>query len=168
MKNKFTKGIALSIFAVVMMACQPKKEEAASETAMAADTEQIKKELQTMEDAYAVAMNTGNVDVLEYYAEDAVTYSQNELPKVGRAAIMADLKTSAEKAKAEGMTVKYVTTEVHPSADGNQVVEIGTYRSSDSTNTKVRSGHYMAVYKKVDGKYVCVRDMGSSDQPKIE
>jgi hypothetical protein len=167
MKNKITKGIALSFIAILIMGCQTKKEEATPEVAVV-DTEQIKTELQAMEDTYADAMNTGTTDAWVYYADDAISYGQEEAPQVGKATIHAKLKSDSEEARANGRKVKYTTNEVHVSSDGNQLVEIGSYRSADSTNTKVYTGNYMALYEKKDGKYVCIRDMGASDQPKKE
>ncbi|WNM17775.1 YybH family protein [Flavobacterium capsici] len=167
MKNKITKGIALTLFAILMMACQPKKEEAAPETA-AVDTEKIKAEIQAMEDAFAVGLNTGTTDDIVYYAEDAVSYGQNEPPLVGKAAIHDKLRKEAGDGNAKKMKVAFVTNEVHASSDGEQLVELGSYKAADSTGTVLHSGNYMALFKKVDGKYVCTRDMGASDQPKKE
>jgi hypothetical protein len=43
-------------------------------------------------------------------------------------------------------------------------VEIGNYRVSDSTSTALYTGNYIAVFEKIDGKYLCVRDMSASDR----
>ena len=48
------------------------------------------------------------------------------------------------------------------------MVEIGSYRVSDSTSTAIYTGNFMAVFEKREGKYVCIRDMAASDRPKIE
>jgi ketosteroid isomerase-like protein len=168
MKNKITKGIALSIVAIVMMACQPKKEEAATETPAAVDTEQVKAEIQAMEDNFAAGMNSGTTDGIVYYSEDAVSYGHEEAPLVGREAIHAKMKKDSEEGRANGMTVKFTTNEIFASNDGEQVVELGSYKAADSTNTKTYTGNYMALFKKVDGKYVCIRDMGTSDHKKEE
>lgn len=66
------------------------------------------------------------------------------------------------------MIVKYVTNEVHVSNDGNQVVELGSYNATDSTNTKSYTGNYMALFEMRDGKYVCTRDISTSDKKKEE
>jgi hypothetical protein len=34
-----------------------------------------------------------------------------------------------------------------------------------STNIKMMSGNFMSLFEKRDGKYICIRDMGSSDLP---
>jgi len=50
--------------------------------------------------------------------------------------------------------------------EGNQVVEIGYYKVVDSTNNAIiNSGNYMSLFVKRDGKYVCLRDMSTSDKP---
>jgi hypothetical protein len=32
-------------------------------------------------------------------------------------------------------------------------------------STKMMSGNFMSLFEKRDGKYICIRDMGSSDHP---
>ena len=55
------------------------------------------------------------------------------------------------------------TNEVFPSSDGNQVVEIGSFKVVDSANTTINSGNYIILFEKRDGKYVSVREMSASD-----
>ena len=59
--------------------------------------------------------------------------------------------------------ISFTTTQVFPSNDGLQVVEIGYYSVVDSTNTAINTGNYMILFEKRDGKYVCIRDMSVSD-----
>jgi ketosteroid isomerase-like protein len=165
MKNKITNGIAVSIIALLMMACQPKKEEVVLLEKDAVDTEQIKAEIQAMEDRYAEGMNNNTTDDVVYYADDAVSYGQDEPPKVGKAAIHKKMKEDAADAKANNEKIAFITNDIHVSSDGEQVVELGSYKLTTPTNTVLRSGNYMAVFKKIAGKYVCVRDMGVSDAP---
>jgi hypothetical protein len=40
-----------------------------------------------------------------------------------------------------------------------------SYTVADSTNIKMMSGNFMSLFEKRDGKYICIRDMGSSDLP---
>ncbi|MDN3677378.1 nuclear transport factor 2 family protein [Flavobacterium paronense] len=165
MKNKILKGIALGLITALFIACQPKKEEEA--TAPVADKEAIKAELQTMESAFADAMNAGKPESIVYYSDDVISYDQNAAPLNGKKAVDAKL---AEQVKntAKGNKISYTANEVFPSSDGNQVVEIGSYKVVDSTGAAKASGNYMALFEKRDGKYVCIRDMGSSDMPKEE
>jgi hypothetical protein len=62
--------------------------------------------------------------------------------------------------------ISYTTKEVFVSNDGEQVVEIGYYKVTDSTNTPVNTGNYMVLFVKRDGKYVCLRDMSATDMPR--
>ena len=61
--------------------------------------------------------------------------------------------------------ISFKTNEVFPSSDGNQVVEIGYFKVTDSANTPINTGNYMVLFEKRDGKYVSVRDMSASDRP---
>ena len=164
MKNKIVKSMVFASIATLIIACNPKKEEP---EAVVVDNDQIKKEIQGMEDAFAAAYNSGNMESLEYYDKDAITYSQNAPALVGKTAIDNSIrKDIADFPK--GFKLTNTTNEVHVSNDGNQVVEIGAYRIVDSTNTLQRSGNYISVFKKVGSKYYCVRDMAASNLPKDE
>jgi len=126
------------------------------------DKEQIKKEIQAREDAFAELYNKGEVKSIGYYAEDAVTFFQNKAPLVGKTAIVeflkSDLASNTDK-------ISFTTKEVFPSGDGIQVVEIGSYIVVDSTNTPINTGNYMSLFEKRNGIYVCLRDMSASDMP---
>lgn len=146
---------------LLLTACQPKKGESPD-----VDIEQIKADIQGVENTYAAAANSSDADgVLTYYAEDAVSYEQESAPLEGHQAIKASLtKQFAQSPK--GTTIGFVLKEVHPSSDGNQVVEIGRYTVKDSTGTGVASGHYFALFEKKDGKYICTRDISTPDTKK--
>ncbi|WP_396195590.1 YybH family protein [Flavobacterium sp.] len=165
MKNKIFKWIALSAIVALTIACNPKKEDTTTESA-SVDKEQIKGEIQALENSFADALNTGKTENVNYYAEDAVSYEQNKPPMIGKAAI--DAKIAEDVKKNDGTKVTFITNEVFPSGDGNIVVEIGSYKVSDSSNDAKYSGNFIAYFEKRDGKYVCVRDMGASDQPTEE
>jgi len=158
MKNKMLNGIALSMISILFFACQPKKEEVA-----AIDKEQIKNEIQALENKMAEMFNDRNVVAEEYYAEDATSFSQNKPPLVGKADIEKSIKEDLAQFP-EGYQIAFVVNEIFPSTDGNQVVEIGNYRVSDSSMAALYTGNYIAVFEKRDGKYVCVRDMSASDR----
>jgi len=61
--------------------------------------------------------------------------------------------------------ISFTTNEVFVSNDGAQVVELGYYKVTDSTDVPHNTGNYMSLFEKRDGKYVCVRDMSASDMP---
>ncbi|MGI9531645.1 YybH family protein [Lutimonas sp.] len=126
------------------------------------DKEQIKKEIQARENQFAKIYNTGEVKKIGYYADDAVTYYQNMAPISSKMErydfLMSDLGSNSNK-------ISFTTTEVFPSNDGMQVLEIGYYTVVDSTNTAINTGNYMSLFEKRDGQYVCLRDMSASDMP---
>lgn len=165
MKNKMLKRIALGLVTTLVIACQPKKEEAPA--AVAVDKDQIKTELQTMETAFADAMNNGKPESIAYYSDDVISYDQDAAPLMGKKAVDEKLAERTKKTP-KGTKVNYTANEVFPSNDGNQVVEVGSYKVVDSTNTVKYSGNYMSLFEKRNGKYICIRDMGASDMAKKE
>ena len=162
MKNKIKKTIVLSIFISLMIACQPQKEETA--TINTADIEKIKTEIQAMETAFADSYNNGTANGEGYYAPDAASYSQNKPPLIGADVIATYIKKQMEEMP-KGSKITFTLTEIFPSSDGNQVVELGRYNVVDTVGFSVARGNYMALFEKKDGKYLCVRDMGASDKP---
>jgi ketosteroid isomerase-like protein len=145
-----------------MMACGPKKEEPA--TTPAIDKEQIKKEIQAKENQFAEVYNAGELRNIGYYADDATSFSQNKPPLVGKQAIVDFLKAGID-ASSRGNKISFVTNEVFVSVDGNQVVEIGYYKLTDSTSVAINTGNYMVLFERRNGDYVVVRDMSASDMP---
>ena len=157
MKKKLSKGILLLYFMSLIIACDTEKEQPPDSKV---DIEQIKKEIQTKENEYAEVYNAGELKKIGYYADDAISYAQNQAPKVGREAIIDYLKVDAEFRTDK---ISFKTNEVFVSNDGNLVVEIGYYKVVDSTNTDINSGNYMCLFEKRDGKYYCIREMSASD-----
>jgi len=158
MKKAFIKGLVVSSALLLLISC--KKEE----PAVAIDSNQIKEEIQAKETEFADTYNSGVEKNIGYHADDAVTYPQNSKPVIGKAAILEFLKTHRDTISV-GRKISFNTEEVFPSNDGNQVVEVGYYKVVDSTNVIVNSGNYMSLFVKRDGKYVCLRDMSTSDLP---
>jgi ketosteroid isomerase-like protein len=161
MKTKVVKGVLLSCAMLLAIACNTKK---TGTEAAAVDVEQIKKEIQAKEDEFAATYNAGERKTLGYYADDAISFSQNSAPHVGKAAIIEYLMANIDSGSNYNK-ISYMTKEVFVSNDANQVVEIGYYTVVDSTNTPVNTGNYMVLFVKRDGKYVCLRDMSASDMP---
>jgi ketosteroid isomerase-like protein len=159
MKNKLISGILLLCVLSLLIACSPRK---AEPVAAVVDKEQVKKEIQAREDEWAAVYNAGEMKNIGYYADDAISFYQNKAPLVGKGAIVeflkADLTNNSNK-------ISFVTNEVFVSKDGVQVLEIGSYKVVDSTNTAINTGNYMSLFEKRNGKYVCIRDMSASDMP---
>ena len=132
----------------------------AAETAPALDMDQVKTEIQAMEDAYAVAQNAKNADgVVVYYADDAVNMPDNKPIVVGKANILARIKAEME-ADTSGTTTTFKVLDLY--TGGNLVVEAGSSTSTDKDG-KVTTGKYISVFEKRNGKYICVRDIWNSD-----
>jgi ketosteroid isomerase-like protein len=159
MKKTFIKGLVVSSALLLLISC--KKEEPA---AAVIDTNQIKEEIQAKENEFADTYNAGIVKNIGYHADDAITYPQNSEPIVGKTAIVQYLKTHRDSTSI-GHKISFKTNEVFVSNDANQVVEIGYYKVVDSADAVLNSGNYMSLFVKKDGKYVCLRDMSTSDLP---
>lgn len=83
-------GMAVFVFS----ACSSPKEEEAKPV----DMEKLKVEIQTMEDAFAAGEKAKDANaVAAYYAEDAVSYSRNKAPSVGKAAIKESIAKELQK-----------------------------------------------------------------------
>ena len=162
MKKDILKMGLLSSVLMLMISCNSKQE---TSTTTTIDKEQIKKEIQAKEDAFAEIYNTGELKNIGYYADDATTFFQNRPPLVGREAIVEFYKSAITSTSNR---ISFTSKDIFISNDGNQVVEIGYFKVVDSTNNPVNSGNYMSLFEKRDGKYVCVRDMSASDMPPSE
>ena len=162
MKNPVIAVTLLSCMISLMIACSTKKEEPA--TAPVIDKEQIKKEIQAKENEFAEVYNTGELRNIGYYADDAISFSQNKAPLVGKQAIVDYLKAGLDSSS-KGDQISFITNEVFVSSDANQVVEIGYYKLTDSTDVAINTGNYMVLFEKRDGNYVVIRDMSASDMP---
>jgi ketosteroid isomerase-like protein len=160
MKNKIATVLILGFMTSLAVACNDKKEETAAPAAV--DKEQIKKDIQAKEDEYAATYNAGELKNIGYYADDATSFYPNKAPLVGKEAIVSFL-TSDLVSNTDSLSFK--TNEVFVSNDGNQVVEIGYYKLVDSVKAILKTGNYMSMFEKRNGKYVSLRDMSTSDIP---
>src|SRR5436190_285094 len=136
MKNKTLKGVLLGSLTTLLFACNTKKDEPAA----VIDKEQIKKEIQAKEDEFAATYNSGVKKNIGYYADDATSFYQNRAPLVGKQAILDFLTAGLDS---NSNKISFQTNEVFVSNDGNQVVEIGHFKVTDSANTTINSGNYM-------------------------
>lgn len=161
MKTRVTFGLLFVICLSVIMSCKTKN---GDQSAEGIDIEQIKKEIQAKEDQYAEVYNSGEPKNIGYYADDAISFTQNNKPLVGKQAIVEYL-TSNMDSLAKTTKLSFKTNEVFVSNDGNQVVELGYFTVVDAQNTVVNSGNYMTLFVKRDGKYMSLRDMSVSDRP---
>lgn len=152
MKSRFQLAFLFAISTFVLASCS-----APAEKENAIDLAKIKTDIQAMEDAYAAAEKAKDAaGVVAYYSEDAVSYSRNQQPVSGKAAIKDDIAQRLAKDTTGNYNVYKV---VDLFAEGNMAVEIGSWTSINSSGAEVDKGYYMSYFQKRDGKYVCVRDM---------
>jgi len=160
MKNKVLILGAFVFLTTLSISCNKKTEE--TTTAPIVDKEQIKMEIQTIENTFAAHYNAKNTDSITYYADDAKSFFIGREPITGKDSIIEYLKKDMQSLK-KGVKISFTTTEVHVSNDGINVTEIGQFKLVDSTDNSVDSGNYFSIFEKRNGKYVCIRDMAASD-----
>lgn len=150
MRNIISKGLLSLLIMSMVTAC----------STTAVDKEQIKKDIQARENEFAKLYNEGQLKEIGYYADDATVFFQNRAPLIGKAAIVEFLKSDLDS---NTNTITFLTKEVFPSSDGNQVVEVGYFELMDSANIIINTGNYMTLFEKRNGAYVSVRDMSVSN-----
>jgi len=153
--------IALSLFVIGCSAPAPKPVETPVVVETKPDMAAIKAEIQALENAWAAADNARDANaVAAFYADDALSMSNDKPTIAGKAAILADITEGLAK-KAAGTTVAYEVQDVF--GDENFVTEVGISTVKDATGKVISTGKYMAVWEKRDGKYVCIRDIYNND-----
>lgn len=157
MKSKILMGGLLAIILTLFIACNQEKKETAI------DKDQIKAEIQAIEDNLESVFNNGDIASLSYYADDAISYFAGQDPIVGIEAIHRHIEGELFNFP-EGATISFETLEIYITDDGSHVAEIGAHKLIDSTGAVLQKGHYMSFFAKRDGKYVCTRDMANSVQ----
>jgi len=161
-----TLSLAISFFTIGCNSQPDKKTEMESAVpvepvVVKADLASIKVVIQALESEWAVADNTRNASAIAaFYSDDAISMSNNVPMTVGKAAIQMETEEYLAK-RTKGETVAYETLEVF--GDENMVTEIGTAITKDASGKVIRTGKYMAVWGKRDGKYICIRDIYNSD-----
>lgn len=158
MNRKVINGLVLSCVISFIIACSPKK---AEPVAVVVDKEQIKKEIQAIENKFASIYSIRNVDSLTYYADDAVSYFVGRKPVAGKDSIHKFIQEELVYVP-EGARLINETLEIFVTDDGGNVAEIGAYTMVDSAGVVLQNGHYFSFFAKRNGKYVCTRDMATS------
>ena len=126
-----------------------------------ADPAKMKADIQAMETAWSNADNARDVNALAaFYADDAVSFSNNKPMLVGNAAIRKDIETSIAK-RPKGSTLSYEVMDAF--GCDNYATEVGKTTRKDSTGKIIYTGKYMALWEKRNGKWICIRDIGNDD-----
>ena len=170
-KNPILLFMAICIAFSITFGCNPATDtaskaaeatkEAAKEMVAKPDMTKVKADIQALESAWAAADNARNAAAVSaFYADDAISLSNNKPMLVGKAAILKDIEASLAK-RPKGATVSYDIMDVF--GDENTVTEVGKTTSKDATGKVFYTGKYMAVWEKRNGKYMCVRDINNDD-----
>lgn len=139
---------------VLVTACQPATQQA--------DMAQIKSEIQSIENAWATALNERDVDALMLlYADDAQSLPNNAPILDGKAAIKK--AQEAEFATMPtGMTFAFETLSVVGTSE--IVTETGMSTYKDAEGNIIGTGKYIAVFEKQNGQYRCIREAYNNDK----
>lgn len=156
--KKFQLLVLMAFSILAFSSCNVSKEEK-----KAFDMGKAKADIQAIEDAFAAAEKKRDAKaVAEYYSDDAISYGRNEGPISGRAAI----EEAIGKRMASDSSGNYnVYKVVDIFGDDDMLVEIGSWTVMNAAGAAQEKGHYMSCFKKLDGKYVCVRDMNVTSTP---
>lgn len=147
---------------LMIASCKPATDSnATTAEAPKVDLAQVKAEIQAVETAWATAQNAKDINALmAMYADDAISMTDGAPSLNGKAAIKT--YQEAEFAKApEGLNSSYTVQDVY--GDGETVTEVGTGVTKDASGAVVRTGKYVAIWKKMDGKYLCIREIYNND-----
>ncbi len=113
--------------------------------------------------AFADAYNAGDADALAAaYTEDAVILPPNAPAVSGREGIREYWAADSASARAAGL--KFVFPGDGPAeVSGDLAYESGSFQVVDASGAAVATGKYIGVFKKVDGKWLLVRDTWNTD-----
>ncbi len=157
-----TLCVALFFFVIGCNTPAPKPTETTVQVETKTDITKIKAEIQALESSWSAADNARDANaVAAFYADDAMSMSNDKTTLVGKAAILADITEGLAK-KAAGSTVSYEVMEVF--GDEKVVTEVGKSISKDASGNVLSTGKYMGVWDKRDGKFVCIRDIYNNDK----
>ena len=170
--NAFKYGIVFIALCGIAIGCnapaENKTTSAATTTgtdspavAKPADMAKLKMEIQALETSWAAADNARDTNTIAaFYADDAISLSNNEPMQKGKVEIVNGIKKGLAK-RAKGTVVTYDVMDVF--GDEQQATEIGTTTVKDAAGKTINTGKYMAIWEKRNGKYTCIRDIYNDD-----
>lgn len=103
--------------------------------------------------------------IIEIFADDAVVYGRNREPLKGKEAIRQNYLD--ENKKYPNLEGDWTTDRVDVASSCDLAVEYGkfTVKNAGPDGKQSDEGNYVTVYKKIDGKWKVVSDIGSSTKP---
>jgi ketosteroid isomerase-like protein len=127
----------------------------------APDMSNIKAEIKAIEDAWAAASNAEDVaTIVGFYADDAISMSDDKPMLVGKAAIQKGVEEEMARRKGDTKVV-FETLDLY--GDETRVTEVGKTTVKDASGKVVYGGKYMAVWEKRNGKWLTIRDISNDD-----
>lgn len=137
---------------------------ASAEAAPAVDVAALTAQVQAMEDAYAAASTAKDADaVMNYYADDVISYSHQQPPMEGKASLRARMAERMAK-DTLGITPSFKVLELFVGTD--HLTEIGSWTDTDKSGAVVDYGTYFSVFRKSGTGWACIRDIAVSNKPK--
>ncbi len=122
----------------------------------------IKEEIINLEKSWDTYFNSADLNsLINLYADDAVRLPNNQTIITGKEAIRKAMEVELAANKKKGISSTSETIDVF--GDENTVTEIGTTTRKDASGKVKSTGKYMTVWKKVNGKFVTIREMWNDD-----
>jgi uncharacterized protein (TIGR02246 family) len=103
--------------------------------------------------------------ILELFDDNAVVYRRNQEPVKGKDAIRQSILS--DKQMNPKQVNEWKTERVEVASSGDLAVEYGTFTASNlgADGQGTDKGNYVTVYRKIDGKWKVVADIGNSSKP---
>ena len=125
------------------------------------DMRLVRAEIQAIENAWAEAMTKRDINAIMALYTDDVKSMQDGGPTLnGKAALQAQMEKDFG-APPRYASISFTTQDVYGTPD--EVTEVGTSSEKDASGKETATGKYIAVFKKVDGSYKCVREIYNKD-----
>ena len=110
--------------------------------------------------------NHDDAGIAALFANDGIEYNENQEPAVGPVAIQKSFTQTQQQNPKE--VVNWTTDRVEIAASSDLAIEYGSwaYTGLGLNGTGTDHGKYITVYRKVNGTWKVVADIGSSTKPK--
>jgi uncharacterized protein (TIGR02246 family) len=166
-------AIAVGALVVFAVACAPKSETAAAKTDSAGgmmsaggDVATIRSAIEASDKKMIDGFNAGDAAALaSLYGDDAVSYSANSEPMVGKDAILKGMQAMLASAKFSGVSAHTDTVIVM----GDLAIEFGGYAGTMTPPKGPAAqdhGRFMNLWKRqADGSWKIFRDISNSSVP---
>jgi ketosteroid isomerase-like protein len=124
--------------------------------------------IRNLEEQWNVALQNKDVDkIMNFYASDAVSMSQNMPLKVGHQAIRERMESNFADSALFFDTYKGFVDIVEVSSSGDLAYARGhdrlSVKKADGIDEEI--GKWTDVWKKIDGEWKCILTIGNSDKP---